>query len=304
MSQPVSQAFINALLLDGFFQSFLLGTVVVQACQYWSDCKGDAWRKRMFVATVVLFSILQTILEDYKVFRSLAYNRIWSTSAIQWSDFFLNGCICSMCQAFYIDRCWVLTEKRRWILVPLSALLLVTIVANISLAVVIGIAFRGLDSTTYDLLNVSRNLLPSTICAFTLWMSGTLVLDVCITVTVVIALWRSKTGSLQSDRVIHRLIMITWESAALPSILTIVSAALYRAMAYAYDHVVILLVLQTGKLYTIGMLRSLNLRAELGHKLSTFKHSSKSIPIHGGMVTKIVTVAVSTDTVTQALRRT
>lgn len=57
MSQLFSQAFINALLLDGFFQSFLLGTVVVQACQYWSDCKGDTWRKRMFVATVVLFSM-------------------------------------------------------------------------------------------------------------------------------------------------------------------------------------------------------------------------------------------------------
>lgn len=29
-----------------------------------------------------------------------------STSPIEWSDLFLNGCICALCQTFYIRRCW------------------------------------------------------------------------------------------------------------------------------------------------------------------------------------------------------
>ena len=101
----------------------------------------------------------------------------------------------------------------------------------------------------------------------------------------VVVLWRCKTGSLQSDKIVHRVIIIAWESAALPAICTIVATALYHALLvssihssitvlncqivfiqYTYDHVVILLVLQTGKLYTLGMLRSLNMRAKLRQK--------------------------------------
>jgi hypothetical protein len=102
---------------------------------------------------------------------------------------------------------------------------------------------------------------------------------------VVVVLWRCKTGSLQSDKIVHRVIIVAWESAALPAICTIVAAALYHAILvsgiyssltalnfqfvfiqYTYDHVVVLLVLQTGKLYTLGMLRSLNMRAKLRQK--------------------------------------
>ena len=29
-----------------------------------------------------------------------------STSPMEWCDLFLNGCICALCEAFYIRRCW------------------------------------------------------------------------------------------------------------------------------------------------------------------------------------------------------
>ncbi|KAF8730310.1 hypothetical protein AX14_005654 [Amanita brunnescens Koide BX004] len=161
---------------------------------------------------------------------------------------------------------WPLTAKRSWVLYPLLFLQVLTVVANIYLAAVIGIAFDGQHSSTNDILNVSRNLLPTTMKTFTVWMIGTLVLDICMTVTLVFVLWRCKTGSLQSDKIVHRIIIIAWESAVLPSTCTIVATALYHAILYTYDHVVILLVLQTGKLYTLGMLRSLNMRANLRQK--------------------------------------
>jgi hypothetical protein len=57
MSHAPDPGFIRALLLDGFFQSFLLGTVVTQAFTYWGNYGNDSRAKRVFVATVVLLSM-------------------------------------------------------------------------------------------------------------------------------------------------------------------------------------------------------------------------------------------------------
>ncbi|KJA29918.1 hypothetical protein HYPSUDRAFT_246273 [Hypholoma sublateritium FD-334 SS-4] len=81
-------------------------------------------------------SCLQTLLEDYKVWRTLIIQRLWSTSSIQWSDIFLNGCICWLCECFYIRRCWK--------------------------AIAMGIAFRsGVLEDTNETLTAGRFLLPS-----------------------------------------------------------------------------------------------------------------------------------------------
>lgn len=45
------------ILLDGFFQSFLLGTIVNQAFKYILDYRDDSWRKRTFVISVILLSL-------------------------------------------------------------------------------------------------------------------------------------------------------------------------------------------------------------------------------------------------------
>lgn len=57
MSPAPDPGFIRPLLLDGFFQSFLLGTVVTQAFTYWGNYSDDSRPKRVFVATVVLLSL-------------------------------------------------------------------------------------------------------------------------------------------------------------------------------------------------------------------------------------------------------
>lgn len=45
------------ILLDGLFQSFLLGTIVNQAFKYAMDYREDSVRKRAFVATVIVLSM-------------------------------------------------------------------------------------------------------------------------------------------------------------------------------------------------------------------------------------------------------
>jgi hypothetical protein len=45
------------ILLDGFLQSFLLGTIVTQAFKYLMDYRDDSWQKRFFVIGVIGLSM-------------------------------------------------------------------------------------------------------------------------------------------------------------------------------------------------------------------------------------------------------
>ena len=47
----------SALVLDGVFQSFMIGLVVGQAVKYWVVFPDDSRQKRIFTASVVLLSM-------------------------------------------------------------------------------------------------------------------------------------------------------------------------------------------------------------------------------------------------------
>lgn len=47
----------SAVLLDGIFQSFILGFVLGQASKYFSAYKEDHWKKRALVGIVVFLSV-------------------------------------------------------------------------------------------------------------------------------------------------------------------------------------------------------------------------------------------------------
>ncbi|PPQ65584.1 hypothetical protein CVT26_000533 [Gymnopilus dilepis] len=293
------------ILLDGFFQSFLLGTIVNQAFKYILDYRDDSWKKRTFVISVITLCFLQTMLEDYKVWRTLILHRRWSTSLIEWSDLFLNGTICWLCEGFYIRRCWKMMGKRIWMLLPLSVLSILIMAANLYLAVAMGIAFRTLEGTD-DTLTESHFLLPSVcsnnttpwrltitpnsvlednFCFFFLdfrvfgYFTPTIrssntpelihlsVLETLVTVLLSISLWRSKTGLREVDKTIIKVIHITWESAILPSICMVIAVGLYHAKPRVDDHLVLFFVLLTGKFYTFGMLRTLNSRQKLRREI-------------------------------------
>ncbi|KAF8827045.1 hypothetical protein HHX47_DHR5001023 [Lentinula edodes] len=67
----------GAVLLDGILQSFLLGFVIGQASKYFSAFKDDRWQKRTFVGVVVLLSLLQTIIEEYKLWQISVNKSSW-----------------------------------------------------------------------------------------------------------------------------------------------------------------------------------------------------------------------------------
>ena len=93
-AEPVAEV-PSTILLSGLFHSFLFGIIVTQYAKYLADYRDDSFRKRVFVTTVVLVSVyvyvvisfrrrvkvvvlsLQTILEDYKSWRTVINDRPW-----------------------------------------------------------------------------------------------------------------------------------------------------------------------------------------------------------------------------------
>ncbi|KAF8076479.1 hypothetical protein FPV67DRAFT_1664740 [Lyophyllum atratum] len=258
------------ILLSGFLQSFMLGILLIQGLKYWADYRDDSWRKRVFVAIVVFICILQTFVEAYKSWRTIVGQKKWSTSNIQWTDLFLNGVLSSLCEAFFIRRCWKMTNKSPWVLYPLSTLLASVTAANTYLAIAMALAFHSLErGQTYESLSASRNILISTVVAFSYWIFGSLVLDILFTLILVTSLWRMKTGLVELDKVLMHIIGISLESSALSSVCMLVAAGLYHASPHQQDHLILFFVLLTGKLYAIGMLHTLNSRAKLRQRMKS-----------------------------------
>ncbi|KAF9268208.1 hypothetical protein L218DRAFT_602035 [Marasmius fiardii PR-910] len=157
----------SEVLLDGILQSFATGLIAGQAVKYWADYRDDSRHKRFFIASVVLLSVLQTIIEVYKVWLIMVRSEKWSRNALAWSDLFVNGCICSMCQSFFIRRCWKMTGKRRIILYPLAFLAALIVIFSISFVVTMGLAFNSGQRTLEEYIQLMQFMK----IVFTIWTS-------------------------------------------------------------------------------------------------------------------------------------
>lgn len=110
-----------------------------------------------------------------------------------------------------------------------------------------------------------------------------------------ITLWRSKTGQDDSDKTLLKVISITCESAVLPLTTLLAAVIIYQAHPVSFflflestsshprfqrkgeDNVVLLLVLVTGKLYTLVLLRTLNSRNELRQRFRSHSLGRNSL---------------------------
>ncbi|TFK71754.1 hypothetical protein BDN72DRAFT_407525 [Pluteus cervinus] len=259
----------QAVLLDGFFQAFLLGAVLCQVLKYRENYHDDARKKKLFVNVLLVFSILQTALEWYKVWRTAISLLRWSTSRIQWADFFINGCICALCQAFFIRRCWKLRDENPWVLYPLAVAWLALSVANLYLAITLGMASQSREYLNQTITH-SRYLLPATSVSFSFWVVGSVTLDVVVASLLTWTLSRSRVApGLRGDSVITQVIRITWTAAVLPPVPMMIAVILYHLPRYTNSHFVPFCALLTGKLYVVGVLHTLNSRERLRLRMAS-----------------------------------
>ena len=99
------------------------------------------------------------------------------------------------------------------------------------------------------------------------------------------SLWRTKTGLAHVDRTVETIIALTWETALLPAVCMLTSAVIFSIRdaqgsgnsVVARTHLDLFFALLTGKLYTLGILRTLNSRTILRERLQSIPLGRQSL---------------------------
>ncbi|PCH40883.1 hypothetical protein WOLCODRAFT_16742 [Wolfiporia cocos MD-104 SS10] len=256
------EATTGPILVQGLLQYLCQGIIISQGVKFWTRRTEGTTRSKVYVTTLVFLSILQTALETYKTWLELIVRRHWWTSPLHWAEFLLNGIICTLCEVFLIRRCWKVTERNNWVLFSLASLSAAIISANIYLAVKIGEDI-GAETGYADPLKAGS-------WAFPLWIYGSLVLALSLTCILSYFLRKSKTGLSYLDRTVNSIIEITWETAALPSVSAILAATFYSSKPVTHArHLDLFFSLLIAKLYTLGILRTINLRVVFRQRLTS-----------------------------------
>lgn len=250
------------ILIQSLLQYLFQGVILSQGIKFWTRRADDTVSLKLYVSILVFFSILQTALETYKTWSEVIAKEHWWKSPLHWAEFLLNGVICNLCEAFLIWRCWKITGKNHWLLALLTALAFSTFAANIYLAVKIGEHIGAM--TGY------ADPLKASYWAFPFWVYASLALALSLTFTLSIALWKTKTGLNHADKVVKHIISLTWETSTLPTICMILAVGFYCSKRVTSPrHLDLFFSLLSGKLYTLGILRTINSRAIIRERLAS-----------------------------------
>ncbi|KAF8505910.1 hypothetical protein F5888DRAFT_1838847, partial [Russula emetica] len=239
------------ILIEGILQSIFQGVIFAQVARYWECPLNDTIRMKSYVLTLAGLSFIQTMFTAYKLWFIFIDFRHWSTSPIVWADLFLNGLICTVCEVSLLRRCWKVTKQKTWVVAPLAFLLVTIFIANICLPSVSSQIVQADSSPVLDVTITSIR---------TSWWLPVVYLTFA---PVMVYLWHSRTGVDNLDKVLNHIIAVTWGSAAIPSVFQIIAVSLYNSESGESHNLVLFFWLMTGKLYTLGIMRSLNSRPDL-----------------------------------------
>ncbi|TBU46631.1 hypothetical protein BD309DRAFT_953784 [Dichomitus squalens] len=283
-------AMIGPALIQGFLQYLFQGVIITQAIKFYDRCQGDPMTLRVYVFMLVLFSIVQTVIESYKVWlvtidlthraRYLALlSKDEQIYPILSTEPLWNAVLCTLCESYLIRRCYKVTHRNIWVLLILSALSATSFVAVLILTAKIAMVIGpSINKGRTDLLHASTYAYP-------LWVYSQLATAVSLTAILSVCLWRTRTGLPHLDRTVARIIFLTWETAALPSICMLVSGIIFSIRdaqgpgktVLERSHLDLFFALLAGKLYALGLLRTLNSRTKFRERLNSSSLGRRSL---------------------------
>ncbi|KAJ7474299.1 hypothetical protein FB451DRAFT_1248520 [Mycena latifolia] len=241
------------------FNWALLGTLTLQVYIFHNSFpKERAWLKAL-VYTIYLLDVAQTAISSHFAFRILCggwgdpaalSNLPWSSAAIP----IFTGIISASVQIFFAWRIYVLKGEK-----PLALAISVLIVVLALMQSLAAITSDGLFAASPKLSEI-RNLMVGV----KIWLIGSAVCDVLITVTMIIILsqYRQNTPWKKTDGLITKLIYHTVQTGAVTSIVAVVDVVLFILYPGNYLHEAPAFML--GKVYSNVLLATLNSRARSG----------------------------------------
>ncbi|KAJ7278947.1 hypothetical protein C8J57DRAFT_150801 [Mycena rebaudengoi] len=254
--------FTGPLLVGLVLDWMLQGALVVQLYFYYNDARKDAILLKAVVYGIFVLDSIQTGFATAETWDMLVLN--WGNPDIVAHPYWAGGVLpmmsglISFCvQCFFAWRIYTLKPKR-WVL-GVSGLIVSASVTQCAASIIESAQFVA------DTTNLAR-IYPK----HYIWLSGTLVADVLITVAMVGVLWDMKitfSRFRSTDRMIMRLILLSIEVGALTTIVAAAELAISKLYPQYFLYEVPAFIL--GKLSNISLLVSLNARSYVQGELNT-----------------------------------
>ncbi|KDQ62014.1 hypothetical protein JAAARDRAFT_204385 [Jaapia argillacea MUCL 33604] len=252
-------AFLAPTLTSLTVQAFQTGLLFDLSVQFWARADQEHKLIRTMVAFVSVVAIYQTTATFASLWRlDVAHFGDWNEQLVLTNPDRLQSAVtaalASPIQAFLIRRCWILTNKNSPLLVFLSSLLLSTIGLSVYLCIAM---------FTLSLARGRTSTLP--LNAPYIWsLILSAVLDLTLTVVLFVFLWRSRFDAFSPRvrRTIRRVVLISWEAAALPAVCAVLAVLMYTTMG-THNNWTLFFHAILGKFYAISLLVTLNARADL-----------------------------------------
>ncbi|KDQ51748.1 hypothetical protein JAAARDRAFT_497795 [Jaapia argillacea MUCL 33604] len=251
-------AYLAPTLTSLTVQAFQSGLVFDLSIKFWSRSHMEHKLINMMVIFVFVIATYQTIATFTSLWRlDVVHFGDWTEQfVLTWPDRLqsaVTAALSSPIQVFLIRRCWLLTNKNSLVLDLLSSLLSSTIGLNIYLCFAM---------FSLSLSHGPRSTLPID-QPYNWSLILTAVLDFALTSILFIFLWHSRSDvfTRRVRRTIRRIMLISWEAAAIPAICAVLSALLYITMGRS-NYWSLFFHANLGKFYAISLLITLNARAD------------------------------------------
>ncbi|KAF8147940.1 hypothetical protein K438DRAFT_1867161 [Mycena galopus ATCC 62051] len=243
-------------MILGYMWSYCLyGVLLVQIYMYTEMFPKDRGGFKALVWIMFFFETLFTILMTIAAWSMfgdgwgdpgvlLQLNWTWGVLPL------VSGVLSGLAQGFYIWRIWTLT-KQLWLPLPIT----LAVLAQLG-----GLWWFGIQ---WNIGHWRVSVLPPLSGGVTVWLAGSAVCDVLITMALTGILWRRKreTTAAETSGLINRLIRLSIETGALTSITATVETILWLGWKEFNYHFTLFLML--GKLYSNVLMATLNCRSPI-----------------------------------------
>ncbi|KAH6906854.1 hypothetical protein BKA70DRAFT_1287162 [Coprinopsis sp. MPI-PUGE-AT-0042] len=245
---------VHGYIFTGFFfNALLLGIIIVQVYIYYRTYRRDAVWIKVFVGYLFVTDIVNTAFCYAFLHRALisGFGDLEQLATTDWVfavEPATTAIIGTSVQLFFAWRTRILTQ--RWNYISMVIVALITLTALTSGVAGIMTAWKVSGHARFSGFQKFR----PTVCT---WLSATAVCDALITMVLVTALQKQKTGFKRTDLVIDRVIRLTVQTGLLTMVVAILDLAFYLTLT---SGVHLLFNYPLSKIYTTSLLSTLTAR--------------------------------------------
>ncbi|KAL1713052.1 hypothetical protein EV715DRAFT_296468 [Schizophyllum commune] len=275
MAAPELLAVLVPQFIGIIFNYLLFGVFIVQLYLYVTFSIQDPLPIKLFVYTIAILDTVQTgfltdlsyglLVTRWGDVEGLAH-RPWTALTL----LVVNGLVAAMIQIFFSWRIWVLSGKKLWSYLLSGFIVIVALIQ--CLAAIISGARSAVISKTVSPIETVIAIFPGCV----VWLAGSLLCDLIITVSMFLLLTRSRRGTpfRRTEDLLTRMINLTLETGLATTIVAALELSLLVARPYEEFHEAPGYAL--GKLYSNALLATLNAR-HLRHASEEVSDISMSI---------------------------